>query len=161
MPMTKTVLALLAVPMLALGQRVQEPESNPIAPEELRKLAWIAGEWELKDGEKTTLEVWQPLAGSTMIGTSHTYDAKETRFFEFLRITAMNGTIAYVAQPGGGKPVPFLAAKVSDSEAIFENPKHDHPQRIRYAKTEKGITATISLMDGSKATDFAYRKRGS
>jgi hypothetical protein len=95
-----------------------------------------------------------------MLGVSHTYDAKETRSFEFLRITAMDGTIAYVAQPGGGKPVPFLAAKVSDTEAVFENPKHDHPQRIRYAKTEKGITATIERMDGSKATAFAYRKSG-
>jgi Domain of unknown function (DUF6265) len=156
MPLGKIAAASIA---LALFVHPQEKEPKGLAPEAITALAWIAGEWELKDGEQTTVEHWLPLAGSTMMGVSHTYDSKETRFFEFLRITAMNGTIAYVAQPGGGKPVPFLAAKLSDSEAIFENPKHDHPQRIRYAKTEKGITATISLMDGSKAADFVFGRR--
>lgn len=157
MPLWKITLASLGLVLLV---HPQEAEPKPIVPEDLAKLAWIAGEWELKDGEKTTLEVWQPLAGSTMMGTSHTYDAKETHFFEFLRITSQHGKIAYVAQPGGGKPVPFLAVKIAEGEAVFENPKHDHPQRIRYVKTEKGITATISLLDGSKATEYAYERRG-
>jgi hypothetical protein len=42
---------------------------------------------------------------------------------------------------------------------VFENPEHDHPQRIRYVKTEEGMTATISLMDGSRATDFVFVRR--
>jgi hypothetical protein len=54
----------------------------------------------------------------------------------------------------------FRAVKVTEEEAVFENPEHDHPQRIRYVKTEKGITATISMMDGSRSKDFVYRKRG-
>ena len=53
----------------------------------------------------------------------------------------------------------FRAVKVTEEEAVFEKPAHDYPQRIRYVKTEKGMTATISLMDGSKATEFAFERR--
>ena len=85
-----------------------------------------------------------------MMGVSHAYDAKTTLFFEFPRITFQHGKIAYVAQPGGGKPTPFFAVKLDEKEAVFENEKHDHPQRIRYERTEGGVTATISLMDDSE-----------
>lgn len=149
----------LASLLALLALTPQDTESNPLVQADLAKLSWLAGTWELKAGEKTTEEHWLPLAGSTMIGVSHTYDAKTTHFFEFLRITFQNGKIAYVAQPGGGKPVPFFAVKLDGEEAVFENEKHDHPQRIRYERTEAGVTATVSLLDGSKATTYAYRRR--
>jgi len=161
MPLPNSVVALLAVPMLGLGPRAQETESNAIVPKDLPKLAWIAGDWELKDGETTTVEHWETLAGTTMLGLSHAYDAKRTRSFEFLRIAEHEGRIAYLAQPGGGKVVPFFATKLVDGEVEFENPSHDYPQRIRYERTEGGITATISLLDGSKPTAYAYRRRES
>ena len=156
MPPGKIALASLGLVLLV---RPQGTGSEPVVPEDLAKLAWIAGAWELEEGETTTVEHWLPLAGSTMMGVSHTYDAETTRFFEFLRITTQHGKIAYVAQPGGGKPVPFLAVDVGDGSVVFENPQHDHPQRIRYERTEAGITATISMIDGTRAKAFAYRRR--
>lgn len=42
---------------------------------------------------------------------------------------------------------------------VFENDKHDHPQRIRYEKTAAGMTATISQLDGSKAARFVFRRK--
>lgn len=126
---------------------------------DLSKLSWIAGVWQIKDGETTTEEHWLPLAGSTLMGLSHTYDLRTTKFFEYLRITARDNAIEYVAQPGGGKAVSFPAVAISDREAVFENEKHDHPQRIRYERTADGLTATISLLDGTKASTFAFKKR--
>lgn len=126
---------------------------------DLAKLSWISGTWQMKDGDTTTEEHWLPLAGSTMMGMSHTYDPKQTKFFEFLRITTKGDSIAYVAQPGGGKAVPFLAVVITDKEAVFENPKHDHPQRIRYERTADGLTATISMLDGTEAASFPFKKR--
>jgi hypothetical protein len=110
-------------------------------------------------GDKTTIEHWLPHAGTTMMGISHTYDSKRTHFFEFMRIATHRGKIAYIVQPGGDPPVLFRAVTVTEEEAVFENPAHDHPQRIAYVRTEKGMTATISLMDGSKATEFAFERR--
>jgi hypothetical protein len=146
------------VALSVLG-RPQEVESEPVTSEDAPKLAWIVGTWEHEDGDKTTVEHWLPHAGTTMMGVSHTYDSKRTHFFEFMRIATHGGRIAYIVQPGGDPPVLFRAVKVTEAEAVFENPKHDHPQRIRYAKTEKGMTATISLMDGSRATEFAFERR--
>lgn len=126
----------------------------------LPKLAWLAGTWVMKDGDKTTEEHWRPLQGTTLLGTSHLFDAKQTRFFEFLRITLERGTIAYIAQPGGAAPTAFPLVQLTDTTMVFENAKHDFPQRIRYAKTAAGVTATISLLDGSKAMDYVFTKKG-
>lgn len=156
--MTSLKLVSALVALIVLGLPQEEP-AEPASSADVPKLAWIAGTWELKDGDKTTVEHWQPHAGTTFMGTSHTYDAKRTHFFEFIRIATHGGRISYIVQPGGDPPVLFRGVKVTEEEAVFENPKHDFPQRIRYVKTEKGITATISLLDGSKATEFAFERR--
>ena len=163
--LTSVLLAGLAL----LTAAFQDPAPKPAAPaapaglklgpEALAKLAWISGTWAMQEGEQTTEEHWRPLQGSTLLGTSHLYDQQRTHFFEFLRITAKNGTIAYIAQPGGAPPTVFLASKLEDGVVEFENAKHDYPQRIRYEKTEKGVTATISLLDGSKAKAYVFAKK--
>ncbi len=156
--MTSLKLATAFIALIVLGSP-QEAEQEPVSSKDAPKLAWIVGTWERTDGNKTTVEHWLPHAGTTMMGLSHTYDSKRTHFFEFMRIATHRGRIAYIVQPGGDPPVLFRAVKVTEEEAVFENPEHDHPQRIRYVKTEKGMTATISLMDGSKATEFAFERR--
>ncbi len=71
----------------------------------------------------------------------------------------MRGTVAYVAMPGGAAPTVFLATKADAAVAEFENGKHDYPQRIRYEKTAAGVTATISLLDGSRAQSFVFTRK--
>jgi hypothetical protein len=70
----------------------------------------------------------------------------------------MHGQIAHVASPGGAPPTAFLLTKLEDGLVEFENAQHDHPQRIRYERTEAGITATISQLDGSRAQAFAFSR---
>ena len=163
--MTLAQLALF-VSLVLLPGVPQEPQKQPPAAAEpasgaaeLAKLAWISGTWVLQKGGKTTEEHWRPLQGTTLLGSSHTFDDTKTHFFEHLRITAMRGTIAYVAMPGGAPPTVFPITKNEAGLVEFENPKHDHPQRIRYEKTADGITATISQLDGSKATSFVFKKQ--
>ena len=156
--MTSWKLATAFLALIVLG-RPQEGEPERVSSKDAPKLAWIVGTWERTDGNKTTIEQWLPHAGTTMMGLSHTYDSKRTYFFEFMRIATHGGRIAYIVQPGGDPPTLFRAVKVTEEEAVFENPAHDHPQRIRYVKTEQGMTATISQMDGSKATEFAFKRR--
>ncbi len=148
--------SLLAIFLLGVSQ---EPEPRPVTSDDAPKLAWIVGTWERVEGDRTTVEHWMPHAGTTFMGTSHTYGENRTYFFEFMRIATHGGRIAYIVQPGGDPPVLFRAVKVTEEEAVFENPKHDHPQRIRYVKTAEGITATISQLDGSQATEFAFERR--
>ena len=171
MMQTLSKVSLLALGGLLVGFQ-QDPRATPTAkpaappvaegkqvdPKVLQQLAWLSGTWLLKDGEKTTEEHWRPMQGTALLGSSHTFDARRTHFFEHLRITAMRGTIAYLAMPGGAAPTAFLLSKIEDGVVEFENGKHDHPQRIRYEKTAAGITATISQLDGSRAQSFVFKK---
>ena len=168
-------LALLAasfvVPfVVAVQDPPQDPGKKPAAPPaegaakvdvgaELKKLAWLSGTWVMEKGGVTTEEHWRPLQGTTLLGSSHSYDAERTVFFEHLRITAMRGRIAYIAMPGGASPTVFPLVKNEDGVVVFENGKHDHPQRIRYEKTEKGVTATISMLDDSRKESFVFTKK--
>ncbi|MBL8752888.1 MAG: hypothetical protein JNK15_06260 [Planctomycetes bacterium] len=128
-------------------------------PADLKKMDWLCGTWVSEDGGRTTEEHWRPLQGTTILGSSHTFDATTTHFFEHLRITARGGSIAYLAMPGGKPAVAFLLVTLDDGVMVFENPKHDHPQRIRYERTKDGVTATISLLDGTKAQSFVFKKK--
>lgn len=151
----------LATVLFALTALAQPQESAPpqVSSSEAPKLAWMVGTWERTEGERTTIEQWLPHAGTTMMGLSHTYSAGRTHFFEFIRIATHGGRIAYIVQPGGDPPTLFRAVEITEDDAVFENPAHDHPQRIHYARTETGMTATISQMDGTKSTEFAFVRR--
>lgn len=155
--MTFWKLATALVALFALGLP-QEADPQPVTSADAEKLEWMVGTWARMEGGKTTLERWMPHAGTTMIGVSHTFDSKRTYFFEFIRIATHGGRIAYIVQPGGDPPTLFRAVKVTEDEAVFENPDHDHPQRIHYARTGDGMTATISQMDGSRASEFVFER---
>ena len=43
-----------------------------------------------------------------------------------------------------GFPVVVVLQTLGEGVAVFENAEHDDPQRIRYERTDKGVTATIS-----------------
>lgn len=162
--LTCLALSALAVTQLA-AQDPPKPTQDPSAKsplEVLEELSWICGTWAKTEGGVTVEEHWRPLKGTTILGTSHTYDDKKTRFHEFLRVQVRVGKVSYVALPGGGAPTLFRLARhgtgpdgaLVGSFADFENPQHDHPQRIRYERTAKGITATIEQLDGTRRTEF-------
>lgn len=156
-----------AVSALLAHASVQSPaqDPKPVAPSaheravlQLQQLAWLAGTWTLQDGATTTEEHWRPLQGTSMLGTSHTFDAR-TRFFEFLRLAVDRDRVVYTAMPRGNTPTQFVLTKLAEGEVEFENAAHDHPQRIRYQKTAAGVTATIGQLDGSRAAKFEFTAR--
>lgn len=147
------------VALLCVSAVPQDAAPKTWDPAELKKLAWMSGTWAFEEDGVVTEEHWRPLQGTTLLGTSHTYDAEKTRFFEFLRVSASRGTIAYIAMPGGAAPTVFPMTSLTEAEVVFENPKHDHPQRIRYAKTGKGMTATVSMLDGTRAESFVFERK--
>ena len=48
--------------------------------------------------------------------------------FLLLRVEA-NGEINYVAKPSGQAETAFKLIRANATEAVFENPQHDFPQR--------------------------------
>ncbi|MGH6696074.1 DUF6265 family protein [Sphingopyxis sp.] len=123
-------------------------------------LAWLAGQWSREEGERWTEESWTSPRGGVMLGHSRSGRGDALREFEFLRIVAgEDGTPTYIAQPGGGAAVAFRLVQRDAASATFENAAHDYPQRIHYIRDGETMTATISMVDGSKPMRWTFRRR--
>lgn len=130
------------------------------APASVADLGWMSGRWETASSERWTEESWSSPRAGMLIGYSRSGRGETVREFEFLRIQAgADGALAYIAQPGGRAPVAFRLVSASGTEAVFENPQHDFPQRIRYVRAGDRLTATISAIDGSNAMSWNYERR--
>jgi len=142
-----------ALALLMMGQAA--------APANVDDLGWMAGSWAAEsDGGGWTEERWTPPRGGVMLGVSRSGRGDSVREFEFLRIQAgEDGVPVYFAQPGGRPPVAFRLTARGAASATFDNPGHDFPQRIVYARDGDTMTATISLIDGSNAMRWSFHRR--
>lgn len=100
---------------------------------DISQLAWLGGCWKSETAEPGSGEHWLPLAGGTLLGMSRTVKQGKTVEFEFMQIRAVeNGQIAFIAMPSGQRATVFPMLRLGETEAVFENPKHDFPQRVIY-----------------------------
>ncbi len=109
---------------------------------------WLQGAWCGTADGIATVEYWLPAAGGTMLGLHHDLKDGRTIGFEFLRIEYGPAGSAYVAQPGGKPPTRFALVEATAQSALFADPGHDFPKRIRYARTDAG-TLTARVDDGT------------
>lgn len=114
-------------------------------PDPTGRLGWLAGCWQLERGERTTVEMWMAPAGGLMVGGSRTVVAGHAREYEHLRIAARGEGIVYVARPSGQATAEFTGS-VSDSGFAVENPTHDFPRRIVYAR--RGADSLLASIEG-------------
>lgn len=143
---------------IAAGMGMLLVAASPAA--KVDDLGWLAGQWVREADDRWTEESWTPPRGGVMLGHSRSGRGDSLREFEFLRVQAgADGVPAYVAQPGGGAPVVFPLVGRDATSATFENAAHDYPQRIHYARDGDAMTATISLIDGSKPMRWTFRRR--
>jgi hypothetical protein len=147
------VLASLTLLTSLLSPPVQ---STPLAP-----VRWLAGCWELRSGNRVTLEMWMPPAADLMLGASRTVSGGAVREFEQVRIQAKEGKLVYIAQPSGQKEASFTSTQVTDSSIVFENPAHDFPQKIIYRK--RGADSLVARIEGPgqngpRGFDFPMRR---
>ena len=64
-----------------------------------------------------------------------------------------------MAQPGGRPPTEFVLTEVSGSRAVFENPRHDSPQRIVYELSTDGwLTASVGYAKGGNPRRFEFAR---
>ncbi len=96
--------------------------------------------------------------GGLMFGYGTTMQSGKLAFFEQTRIDLRNQRATYTASPDGQRPVIFTETSTpgAPDSVTFENGDHDYPQRITYRKTKNGLAATISLLDGSRPTQYAW-----
>ena len=145
--------------MLAGPAAVSAREPEPALP------SWMAGCWEMRDGERWAEECWTAPRGGQMLGSGRTGDASGVRSFEFMRIELdePNGDgpvirMAFVAAPNGRGWTMFAWSPSDKPGVSFSNAANDYPQRVRYWLEGDELKAEISLLDGSNPTQFAFRR---
>ncbi|MES2387235.1 MAG: DUF6265 family protein [Bacteroidota bacterium] len=98
---------------------------------------WLGGFWYCETAKDKTIEYWQNWKG-TIEGEAYCANNKKPAkisFSEELRLDFVNGTPVYVAKVEGqnnGQPVKFPLLQANANTFVFENLKHDFPQRIIY-----------------------------
>ena len=159
MRVVRVSIAVIFVAVLVCGVSGASMQVKP-AKASIADVAWIAGAWTGSAGPVSLEERWTAPAGGAMLAVSRTLKDSRMVAFEFLRIVERNGTLLYIAQPNGRPPTEFTLTAFDAQSATFENPAHDFPKKVRYAKrADGGLDATVSG-DGGKAETFEF-KRGS
>jgi Domain of unknown function (DUF6265) len=108
------------------------------APPDISELAWMAGNWTGTQNGVEMEEYWQAPKGNTMLGLHRDVAGGRTLLFEFLRIEATADGITYWASPRGRAATPFALIELKGKRVVFENAKHDFPQRIIYWVSDDG-----------------------
>ena len=123
---------------------------------------FLTGCWEHRDGARWTQECWTDPRAGQMMGSGRSGEGDKLRSWEWMRIVqGDDGAIVFLGSPGGIAPTPFRARQLTATAAEFANPAHDYPQRIRYELKDGQLEAEVSLLDGSKAERWRYRRAGS
>lgn len=125
-------------------------------------VAWLAGAWVGTRGTAGTTSIeerWSPPLGGAMLGVSRTVSRGSMVAFEFLRVVERDGGLVYVAQPGGAPPTEFVLTELAGTRAVFENPRHDFPQRIVYERSADGrLSASVGHARGGRPQRFEFQR---
>lgn len=150
---------------VALYRHAQDIPLPTPAKATIGDMAWLTGAWvgtRGTAGTTTIEERWSPPLGGSMLAISRTVAREKMVAFEFLRIVERDGGLVYIAQPRGGTPTEFVLTEMDRTRAVFENPRHDSPQRIIYELSELGqLTASIGFIKGGRPQRFEFKREGS
>jgi hypothetical protein len=127
-------------------------------------LAWLGGAWvgtRGAAGATSIEERWSPPLGGAMLAVSRTVSRGKMSAFEYLRIVERDGTLVYIAQPGGAAPTEFVLTELTTTRAVFDNPRHDYPKRIVYELSAEGaLRATIGFAKGGTPRRIEFKREG-
>lgn len=165
---TKTTTLGLCLGILLFScKKNEETKVEPIAKtyKNLQKADWLIGEWgsTYPDGGVLT-ETWIKDNDSTFSAKTFFVTGKDTVFSEVVSLEERAGKLNYIANASGqneGKPVAFELVSATGSRLVFENPKHDYPQKITYNKFENdSISAEIwGMKEGKQKSEIFPLKK--
>lgn len=166
--MKKIVLSFTIIALLAacadeqpLAESTDETTTVP-SYEAHKQAAWLLGRWENNSDQGNLSEIWEKKNDSLYIGTSYFEINGDTVFNESVELIKKDGVLNYIVSISEGNQgaVPFKLTKSSETEMVFENPKHDFPQTITYTHKGDSLIAIISGKEKGKPKKevFAMKK---
>lgn len=121
----------------------------------LEQLNWLIGEWGNISEEREFYEIWYFENDSSFYGESYLTVKEDTVFHETMTLEfRMNEIILTptTKNQNDGKPVEFKLTSEVGREFIFENPKHDFPQRIVYSNPAPD--SIVAYIDGKVSGEY-------
>lgn len=160
------ILAVISTTSCKEAHDAKLPPVEPVAKKysEIEKADWFIGRWENNSKEGNMSEIWTKENDSTFHGESYFVIGKDTVFAESVKLFQKNNQLIYevsVKNQNDEKPVEFAMTSSSEKQLVFENPKHDFPNKITYNnRGNDSLVAEISgLKDGkAKSELFAMKK---
>ena len=148
------------LPAAVLGADPKRSGQPAPAPA-IAKLAWLAGSWRMEKNGRVVDEQWMAPAAGVMLGMSRTIAKGKVLGHEFMQIReGPGGMLFFIAQPAGQAEGTFQHVTLTEDEVVFENTRHDFPQRVSYARQpEGGLQAFIEgpAADGTtKRIEFSF-----
>lgn len=142
------------------GQQTAADSVAATAPSPTPELKWLAGKWQQTIKEGTLFENWEIVSQDSMAGVSGLINGKDTIVSERIALTFKEGTVIYSPTVNGqnnNQPVPFKLTRSTADSFIFENPAHDFPSMITYARINTdSMVATISGKPGGKPMSESF-----
>lgn len=127
---------------------------------EIKKVNWLLGKWESQTTDGSLTEKWTQLNDSTFEAVSYFIKNKDTLHFENIKLLQKGNTFVYksiVRGQNDNKAVPFKMTLDTLHKLVFENPKHDYPQKITYTLINKdSLVASISGVDLGKPSSEKF-----
>lgn len=155
---TITTTTLLFTSCLKKDDKKNEVETKKYL--KLEEAKWLIGSWGNSTKEGDLTESWSQLNDSTLSGKTIFVAGKDTLFTETIEIIQVNDSLLYntkVSNQNEGKTVSFKAVALTKNQIVFENPKHDFPQKIAYTKiSSDSLVAKISGKKGGKESFEEY-----
>lgn len=106
---------------------------------------WLVGQWKRtndQDGYQT-FERWTRLEDGNYLGHGEVYSEGNVVFQEELRLRFSNNEWTLTVSSLEQVPVVFRMSSSTDSSFVVENPNHDFPKIIRYARVVDELHASI------------------
>ena len=154
----KTTLILLLLAIVSC----KNSDSNK--NEKIKAASWLLGNWENKLADGNLTENWEKVNDSTFQAQSYYIKEKDTLHFESITLQQKGENLTYTAAVKGqndDKPVSFKLTTATEKQLVFENPKHDYPQKISYTQiTPDSLVAKISgIQQGKPSSEqFSMKK---
>jgi hypothetical protein len=97
---------------------------------------FLPGTWEMRHSKGYIIrEVWEQKGSGLLIGASWKIVGADTLLSETIEVKAKGKKMFYTPTVKGHnreQPVPFRLVSSENNRFVFENKKHDFPQRIIY-----------------------------
>lgn len=156
----KTTLIVLLLVIISC----KNSDSNKSDNEKIKATSWLLGNWENKAVDGNLTENWNQVNDSTFQGQSYFIKEKDTIHSEAIVLQQKGALLIYTATVKGqneDKPVAFKLTTSTEKQVVFENLKHDYPQKISYTQiTPDSLSVTISgMQQGKPSTErFSMKK---